>query len=62
MAPKVMKQLFKASCGYEIWKRRQRDPLMKPWVFPEQTIVGTRISLNDVRYFWLYILKIKPNI
>lgn len=47
-APKVVKQLRKAAEGYELWKVAQADPHYKPWVYPEQTILLPRISINDV--------------
>lgn len=47
-APRVVKQLKKAAEGYELWKMNQSDPHMKPWAYPEQTIMSPRISINDV--------------
>ncbi|KAF7273576.1 hypothetical protein GWI33_013714 [Rhynchophorus ferrugineus] len=45
-APKVVKQLKRAAEGYECWKRRQENPLLKPWIYPEQ-MQGTKISIMD---------------
>lgn len=47
-APKVVKQLLKASEGYETWKGSQGDPNCKPWVYPEQMFKANRIKIEDV--------------
>lgn len=47
-APRVVKQLLKASEGYEFWKSRQMGSNFKPWVYPEQTLLSPRISISDV--------------
>ncbi|XP_063922190.1 START domain-containing protein 10-like [Zophobas morio] len=46
-APKVVKQLKKAAEGYESWKVSQKDPLRKPWIYPELTLLSAKISTND---------------
>jgi hypothetical protein len=46
-APKVVKQLKKAAEGYECWKESQREPLRKPWIFPELTLGAPKISTSD---------------
>ncbi|KAJ8960675.1 hypothetical protein NQ314_006044 [Rhamnusium bicolor] len=46
-APKVVKQLKKAAEGYEDWKAAQQDPMLKPWVFPELTLMSPRISISE---------------
>lgn len=49
-APKVVKQLKKAAEGYESWKVSQKDPLRKPWIYPELTLLSAKISTNDVSF------------
>ncbi|XP_030755427.1 START domain-containing protein 10-like isoform X2 [Sitophilus oryzae] len=49
LAPNVVKQLKLAAEGYEMWKIRQKNPLLKPWINPEQ-ILGPKISIADVSY------------
>lgn len=56
-APRVVKQLRKAAEGYELWKATQRDPHFKPWVYPEQTIMSPRITVNDVSIYFSRIFK-----
>nr|XP_008197607.2 PREDICTED: PCTP-like protein isoform X1 [Tribolium castaneum] len=46
-APKVVKQLKKAGEGYEYWKSRQKNPLDKPWVYPELTLLAPKVSISD---------------
>lgn len=46
-APKVVKQLYKAAQGYEAWKTSQKNPLLKPWIFPEQTLESPRVQLSE---------------
>ncbi|XP_050310632.1 START domain-containing protein 10-like isoform X2 [Anthonomus grandis grandis] len=47
LAPKVVKTLKKAVEGYETWKSRQPNPLNKPWIYPELTLMSPRISISD---------------
>ncbi|XP_071050122.1 START domain-containing protein 10-like isoform X2 [Onthophagus taurus] len=46
-APKIVKQLFKAAQGYEVWKMNQSNPMFKPWIYPEQIMLSQRVSLED---------------
>lgn len=46
-APKVVKQLKRAADGYENWKARQPNPLDKPWIYPELTLMSPRIHISD---------------
>lgn len=50
-APKVVKQLLKAAEGYETWKLNQKEPILKPWIFPEQILMSPRICTTDVSKF-----------
>ncbi|KAJ8968680.1 hypothetical protein NQ317_003910 [Molorchus minor] len=49
-APKVVKQIKKAAEGYECWKASQTDPMFKPWIFPELTLMSPRISISEAAY------------
>ncbi|KAJ8917663.1 hypothetical protein NQ315_005110 [Exocentrus adspersus] len=46
-APKVVKTLKKAAENYESWKAAQKDPTLKPWVYPELTLLSPRVSIAD---------------
>lgn len=46
-APKVVKQLRKAAEGYETWKAGQRNPMFKPWIYPELTLLSPRVKIAD---------------
>lgn len=45
-APRVVKQLRKAAEGYESWKIAQANPVLKPWLNPEQ-IMTARINIAE---------------
>lgn len=35
-APKLMKKIYKACHDYDTWKSKQKNPRLKPWLYPEQ--------------------------